>query len=294
MRKLTIKREKSFVGCAMKMQVYIEDATSDELTMTVENGEEALQVGCRKIGELKNGEEKTFEIGEDTARVFVIADKLSKDYCNDCYRLPEGNEDIILSGKNKLNPAAGNAFRFNGNDGKTATESRKKGTKRGLLVLIASVVLGFLLGYGVMAGIFAITDGRERVFSSDEMSITLNEGFDEYSLKNYEAVYASKNVEILVFKNSFEDFGSSLLSATEFARAVLLNNKELSCEVTTKDGIAFYSYDQTLSNGEEYSYFVYTYKSDSAYWQFYFAVEKGKAKRYADDIAEWAGSVKFN
>jgi hypothetical protein len=33
-------------------------------------------IRCRKLGELKNNEEKTFEIDENQAKVFVIADKL--------------------------------------------------------------------------------------------------------------------------------------------------------------------------------------------------------------------------
>jgi hypothetical protein len=69
-------------------------------------------VPCRKLGELKNGEEKTFVIGENSAKVFVIADTLSRNYCNEYYQLPDGQDDILLSGKNNFNPASGNAFRF--------------------------------------------------------------------------------------------------------------------------------------------------------------------------------------
>ena len=64
------------------MKVYIEDAQSNELIIS--------GVPCRKLGDLKNGEEKTFEIGEDAAKVFVIADTLSKDYCTEFYQLSEG------------------------------------------------------------------------------------------------------------------------------------------------------------------------------------------------------------
>lgn len=49
MRNLTIKREKSFVGSLAKMKVYIEDPTSNEICIN--------DISCRKIGDLKNGEE---------------------------------------------------------------------------------------------------------------------------------------------------------------------------------------------------------------------------------------------
>ena len=78
MRNLTIKRTKSFVGCLAKMKIYIEDPTSNEMLIN--------NTSCRKIGDLKNGEEKTFQIGEQEAKVFVIADKLSKNYCNEYYQ----------------------------------------------------------------------------------------------------------------------------------------------------------------------------------------------------------------
>ena len=122
MRNLTIKRNKRTAASLIKAKVYIEDNFSSELTI---NG-----VPCRKIGELKNGEEKTFQIGEEEAKVFVIADKLSKDYCNDFYQLPSGMEDISLSGNNILNPAAGNPFRFDNNTSAGVEENRKKGAKK--------------------------------------------------------------------------------------------------------------------------------------------------------------------
>ena len=50
MRTLTIKRAKSFVACLAKMKVYVEDPTSREIVIN--------NVPCRKLGDLKNGEEK--------------------------------------------------------------------------------------------------------------------------------------------------------------------------------------------------------------------------------------------
>lgn len=88
MRNLTIERRKTFVGCAMKMKVYIEDATSNELVIG--------GVNCRKLGDVKSGETKTFEVAESSAKVYVIADTLSRNYCNEFY---QGSEDIALSGK---------------------------------------------------------------------------------------------------------------------------------------------------------------------------------------------------
>ena len=50
MRNLTIKRTKSFVACLAKMKIYVEDPTSNEICIN--------NTPCRKLGDLKNGEEK--------------------------------------------------------------------------------------------------------------------------------------------------------------------------------------------------------------------------------------------
>lgn len=146
MRKLTIKRTKSFVACLAKMRIYIEDHTAAEITIN--------DVPCRKLGDLKNGEEVTFEIGEQAAKVFAIADGLSKDYCNDFYELPEGQEDISLSGKNHFNLATGNAFRFDNNASEAAAANRKRGSRKGIVVLIISIIVGALIGFIVSARFF--------------------------------------------------------------------------------------------------------------------------------------------
>ncbi len=146
MRNLTIMRIKSFVGCLGKLKIYIEDATSNEIIIN--------NVPCRKLGELKSGEEKTFQIGDDAAKVFAIFDKLSKNYCNDFYQLPEGTEDIILTGKNHFNPANGNAFRFDNNENAEAMGNRKKGNTIGLIVFIVAVVVGAIIGYFIASSLF--------------------------------------------------------------------------------------------------------------------------------------------
>ncbi len=146
MRNLTIKRTKSFVACLAKMRIYIEDPTSSEILIN--------NTPCRKIGDLKNGEEKTFQIDEGEAKVFVIADKLSKNYCNDYYQLPAGQEDISLSGKNKFNPANGNAFRFDNNETEEIIANRKRGTRKGIIILIIAVIVGAVVGYVIGSSLF--------------------------------------------------------------------------------------------------------------------------------------------
>lgn len=130
----------------MKMKIYIEDHVAGETLIN--------DIPCRKIGDLKNGEEKTFEIEERSAKIFVIIDKLSKNYCNEFYELPEGQEDVFLSGKNHFNLANGNAFRFDNNENETVLQNRKRGTRKGMIVLIVAVIVGAILGFLISSNLF--------------------------------------------------------------------------------------------------------------------------------------------
>ncbi len=143
MRKLTIKRQKSFVGCLVKAKVYIEDTVAPETEI---NG-----VPCRKLGDLKSGEEKSFEITNSGAKLFVIADQMSKNFCNEFVNIPEGEEDVYFSGKNYFNPLSGNPFRFDGVTDEETLQNRKENVKKGGPILAVCIAVGFVAGFVVVA-----------------------------------------------------------------------------------------------------------------------------------------------
>jgi len=103
MRMLTVKRNKSFAGFLGKVQVYISDAAGDL---------EICGQLCKKLGDLKNGEEKSFTIENAAATVYVIGDKSTKDFCVDAMLIPQGTAEVYLSGKLVLDPQNGNPFVF--------------------------------------------------------------------------------------------------------------------------------------------------------------------------------------
>jgi hypothetical protein len=286
MRNLTIKRTKSFVGCLAKMKIYIEDFTSNEMFIN--------NTPCRKIGDLKNGEEKTFQIGEQEAKVFVIADQLSKNYCNEYYQLPEGEWDIALTGRNKFNPAGGNAFRFDNNDSAEVKANRKKGTTIGLMVPIAAVVVGLVVGNLIGKGV-TIKMVEPKDFSYDKMSITLTEEFEKTDMEGFTVAYGSKDVAVFAIKESFslqEDVGS--LTLKEYANIVIEKNNR-DATVKEKDGLTCFEFDYLNPETKEaYRYFAYVYKSEDAFWLVQFAVLKENSDTYEEKIGEWAKSVEFS
>lgn len=284
MRKLTIKRTKSFVGCLGVMKVYIESADGDT---------RIDDVLCKKLGDLKNGEEVCFDIGNEGAKIFVIADKLSKGFCNEFYQLEEGEEDIYLTGKNHLNPAAGNAFRFDNNDSQEVNSKRKKSITQGIIVFICVILAGGLFGYGIASTVFDIIGAQEESFRADEMTITLTKRFNEQAAYGYAGAFISNDVEILVLKERFVHMSSSKASAEEYAEKILAYNK-FEYEKITNDDLTSYEYTNTAKDGTPYEYHLYCFKTDDAYWQVYFAVKESKAEKYRDDVIKWAKSIEID
>ena len=287
MRKLTIKRTKSFVGCLAKLKIYVEDPVSGDLSIN--------NTLCRKIGELKNGEEKTFDIDEQPLKVFAIADKLSKDYCYDCYQLPEGADDVFLSGKPRYNPASGNAFKFDNNEGREVSENRKAGTKKGAIVMVVSIAIGVVIGLLLYRGIFSKGSDKAKTFSYDGMSITLTEAFREAEYENMSAAYESKYVIVFVLKEPFTLLeGLEDLTLNEYAD-LLIQGNGLNAQKKTVGENVMWEYDFTNpDDNKTYRYDSYAFKTKDAFWLIQFAAVKNYSERNSKTISGWAKSVSFS
>ncbi len=293
MRRLTIKRRKTFVGCLAKMKIYIEDAFANDLVIN--------NIHCRKLGELKNNEEKSFEIDENQAKVFVIADKLSKNFCNEFYQLSYGQEDIFLTGKNKFNVINGNAFRFDNNQNEEALQNRKTSTKKGILIFIISIIVGFIIGNIIGFMLFKDQQEDPRVFSDNGMSITLTNEFIESQAEKYTNYYYSDNVDVLVLKEDFallDDIKDYTLE--EYADFLIEINSSLSeieissSELKKVDGLTWFEYEYTSSDtSNKYQILSFVYKSTDAFWVVEFGTPEEIEDEYRSKITEWAKTVSF-
>jgi hypothetical protein len=287
MRNLTIKRHKSFVGCLGKMKVYIEDSLMGELEI---NG-----ISCRKLGELKNGEEKTFLVGESAARVFVIADKLSKNYCNEFYPLPEGEEDVFLAGKNHFNPAAGNPFRFDGVTDETVLKNRKKGGKIGTVIFILAIAFGVAIGSLISRVLIpAIFEASPKTFSDAGIEITLTDAFEKTDdTGDFDLCYQSKTAVVQMFREAFSDgVGMEDWTLEEYAE-VLIEVNEMDAEVGEEDGLVCFS--RTMKSGNKnYHYFSVVLKGNDEFWYVEFVCVEKNFEAYKADFIEWAKSIRMD
>lgn len=283
MRNLTIKRTKSFVGCLAKLKVYLEDDRGD----TTIDG-----TLCRRLGTLKNGEEQTFLIDERAARVYVIADQASKSFCRDCFAIPEGQDDVVLSGRNRFDLTTGNAFRFDNNEGGMTGDSRRRGSRIGLFVLIFSLLVGGSVGWYFGR---ALTAPKEKSFTAEGMTIVLTDAFREESYENFTASFVSNDAAVLVTKDPFYLFDAGGdLTLGEYRSALIESSGVTPVERTVIEGIPAFRYERSSpETGLVYRYTAFVYKSDDAYWLIQFATVEGKTKVDDAQIAQWAKSVSF-
>ena len=287
MRNVTIKRTKSFVGCAVKLKVYIEDPNTRELLLG--------HSYCRKLGELKNGEEKTFAIEDRAAKVYVIADTLSKGYCNEFYQLPEGQEDICLTGKCKFNLFAGNAFRFDNNDNPEAQENIKRTTRKGMPIIIASVIVGLVVGVLSALNLFDMDAATPKTFEDKGMRITLTEAFKRTEDDRFDLVYSSKAVAVVIMKEEFslmEGFENNTLE--QYCDLVIQNNGLTGSTVQTKNGLTGFTYTAAAQGSDQpICYYAYAYKTGDAFWLVQFGTPETNEEKLEAQFEQWAKTVTF-
>jgi len=281
LRNLTITRRKSFVACAMKDKVYIRDEQAQEIIID--------GVPCRKIGDLKNGESKTFPIEDGEQQIFIIADKVSKNYCNATVTIPEGQEDITLSGIHKFYLGS-NPFRFDGVQlSEEQLAQQKKNNRKGLLIIIASCIIGFAVGFLLTSGLFNKETVSPKEFQKEDFQITLTDEFEATDEAGFFAFYRSKTAMVSTVREEKELFGNITLE--EYGNIVLNANNKTGLQTNHGDGFIWFEYTDT-PEGEEIYYLAVCCKSNDAYWIINFATPAKNQEKYREVFLDWAESIK--
>lgn len=282
MRNVTILRTKSSVACFATLKVYIEDYENEELKID--------GTPCRKLGELKNGEERNFVVGDQSVKLFVIADKVSKNFCNEFYQLPEGSEDLVLSGKCQYNPVTGNAFRFDNNSDEAVKKNRKKGLKRGIIIFVASILVG--VAFGILSNMEFASD---KDFTCGDLQITLTDAFTEDENINYTITYYSEDVGVYVDQYNVSAIPELKYATLNSFAMDTIENYELG-EVTLKHegDLTYYELANVMgTDSKETHHYLFLYESEGNFWVVQFMTYESDAEDFREDIFAWANSVKF-
>lgn len=260
MRRLWITRRKAAAACLGKMKVYIEDPLGEARI----NG-----FPCRRLGTLKNGQKACFSIGTGAARLFVVADSLSRNLYNEFVDLPEGEEDVFLTGQNILKPFAGNPFHFDGAASEAVEENRQAVSRRAwiltVLALIASVAIGTAAG---LAAAVAERDAAPKVFAAEELRITLTEDFAEVKVPGYTACFSDGHTTVFALREVPDPAVYGELSLDVYGAMILANNGfDQSVRLEKTDGLTtFTAPRENPATGEVFFCCCGLFRSADAYW----------------------------
>lgn len=299
MRRLWITRRKALAACAMKMKVYIEDPEAGDLDIA--------GVMCRRLGELKNGERKMFSVDYGAARVFAIADKASRNSFYEFCHIPEGRDDVFLSGRNYFQPYSGNPFRFDGKAPEDVRQNRRrlKGTGRWILAVTlvigaaAGIVLGLTVGrdFGKMVGNAVMeANAQPLVFRTEGMKITLDDRYEPLEIEEYTACYGTGNSAVFVSREPYslnEDFEQMSLDTYG---TLLLENNGLSAitKLQQEDGLTCFEYDfQNPQNQRVLNYYSVLYKGPDAFWMIQFVSNQEESADFRKTFQKFAASVRL-
>lgn len=281
MRKVYLTRDKSFVACLAKLNVYVEDANNPEDVIA--------DIPCRKVCKIANGETISFEIPDEETRVIVIADKLSKNLCNDYYRVPSGVSDVEIGGKCTYNPGAGNPFRFHGVTDEDILANRKRSGRKGLITILIAALVGFVIGFvGTMDTWFV----NDKVFKADDFEITLTTQFTE-DYENGFHIFYSKDCSVAVVVFDFEQHADfAPLSEMDFLNQLkMYGSFSVSAELRNLEGLYIVEEQAESEIGDIRSYFTVFKKSDDAFFLFEFGCENEKYQEYRNQFIDWAKTI---
>ena len=110
MRKITVNRKKSLIGCTGTVLIYTIDKM--QFDKIIEEEKDITKDQCDFVGSIKNRSYLKFEITYDEIVILSAYDNLGLFKVHSAIIIPEGKEEIILNGKVKFNPARGNPFVF--------------------------------------------------------------------------------------------------------------------------------------------------------------------------------------
>ena len=293
MRSLTVKREKTFVGCAVKAKVYIADENGD----TEING-----VPCSFLGELKNNEKKTFEITEAETRVFVIADKISKDYCNDSRLVPAGTADVLLTGKNRFNLNNGNAFRFDGEPDDFAQLNRVNGPKKGGARMIIAIIVGLAVGFAAFVLPRIISNNKTNIIQWQELTATVKGNFESQKVDGTDAsmLYLRKNGNLWLhfIRDPFNEYDATGISEKDYADYLReINSEKNPSSVLQEDGLTYFTYSATVpvsGINKVYHYYNYIFKGSKAFYVVGIYTGNEPSAKTLKEITDIAKSIKVN
>lgn len=133
----------------------------------------------------------------------------------------------------------------------------------------------------------------EKVYTIDDLTITLTDDFEEYDVEQGDYALVSDRVGIVFFKEEytkFTDAGMDLneFTLTQFAQAVISVNELGDIEVQEKDGITYF-----IVEIDSFKYYICVFQGTDAYWRINFYTYTESFEEMLPQFEQWASGVTF-
>ncbi len=276
MRRVYLTRDKSFVGCAVTLNVYVEDNARGDATV---NG-----VAYRKVCPIKNGETVSFDIGDEATRVMVAVTTAVDNTLSDYYQIPAGETDVELGGVCKYVNGAGSPFRFHGVTDEDVLSNRKRAGKKSALLWVAAVLIG--LGIGILLNFNTIFERPKTFMVEGEFEITLTSAFaEDYDENGY--YFARTDCSLSVYA-----FGIGELGEAEFYDYFKTEGYFSDDSALSREGELWVVEETAESvDGETRKYFTAYFRDGEYYYLFEFGCMPAKYEGLRPQFIEWANTI---
>ena len=164
--------------------------------------------------------------------------------------------------------------------------NRTKNIKRPLILCL---MLLFLMG--ALSG----CTPNPKNFSTQKITITLDESFEQYKSESFELYIKSEDVGFSAKEETMQELelaGYELISLQDYANAILELNGSKDIKLQQRDDYYYFVTTQT-SNGAKYSYIHCIYEGDNSFWVCQFVFRSSDYKRLTEDVFSWADSIKI-
>ena len=154
--------------------------------------------------------------------------------------------------------------------------------KKSVIALVLAVVL-------VLTGCAA--EETAKVFTAEELSVTLTTAFKEKQYEGFTASFESSKVLMLALKESRSLFPEPPATLEDYVSAVATANGLEGITPQEKDGLTWFTYQREVEK-TPFTYYVFVYANEDAFWLVQFACQEKDAIALESQIFAYAGSVR--
>lgn len=134
----------------------------------------------------------------------------------------------------------------------------------------------------------------DKVFTYENMEITLPKNFKEHEMERYNKVYSTDKVAIYVIKESKNEYKKlKEINLNEYFELVKTANSKENAESKKLDNIPIFTYTISPKEDEKYSYYVSCHESEDAFWTIEFSTLEEDYKEMEESFDKWCKSITF-